>query len=87
MDRWYKMKDSIAVGYGIYCPFLNIQKIKSINVNASIFTAEAMAISEALNIALENKNQCNINILTDSLSIIEALEHLQLSSKTNVLLH
>ena len=45
-----------------------------------------MAILDALDIAIQNNNVNKINILTDSLSVLEALRHPKLNSKVNVII-
>ena len=58
-----KMKNHEFVGYSCYCPKLELEIIKSLNSNASVYTAECAAIDEAMNVALDNKD-CNILIFS-----------------------
>ena len=51
----------LSVGSAYVCPELNLIHTRSIICKASIFTAECMAISDAMDIALDN-NKRNINI-------------------------
>ena len=67
-----KVEGSVAVGCACVCPGLNLTKLVSINNKASIFTAECMALSDAMNVAIANKNR-NIKIFTDSLSAVQSL--------------
>lgn len=71
-----------SVSSASYCSQLNTQILNSINTNASIYTAECLAIDNAIKIALENKNK-NVTIVCDSLSALEALGNPKISVKTN----
>ena len=54
----------------------------SINNKASIFTAEAMAMTDAIEVAITNKNK-NISIFSDSLSVLTALNYPTNNSNIN----
>ena len=60
------------VGFGIYAPSINIQKSVRIHNNTSIFTAEAIAITTAIQIIMELHVNKSL-ILSDSLSVIQSL--------------
>lgn len=55
---------------------------KSLDINASVYTAECAALDEAMNIALANKNS-NFIIFSDSRSSLQSLNSLNLNVKTN----
>ena len=71
-----------SVGSACYCKQLKIQISEILNNLTSIYTAECIAINNALKIALENQ-QFNIVIVSDSLSALEALQHPKFTVKTN----
>ena len=77
-----KIPFSISVGSDCYCPRLNIRKTRSISSLVSIFTAECIAINDAMQIAIDNKIY-NFNIFTDSLSALQSLNIPCISIKTN----
>ena len=64
-----KSDAGLFVGSACLCPELNLILTRSIICKASIFTAECLAITDAMDIALDN-NMRNINIFTDSLSVV-----------------
>lgn len=68
-----KLEDGLAVGSSYVCPELNVVKKSSINPNASIFTAEATALHQAVLFATNN-NHRNVIVFTDSLSVAQALK-------------
>lgn len=74
--------DAHCVGAACYCPQLEIKITKSINTHASIYTAECIALKEALNIALELPENDSY-IFSDSLSALQTLSHPQLKIKVN----
>ena len=74
-----KTENSLSVGCACICQELNVTKTKSVINKASIFTAESMALVDALDVAIANKDR-NVNIFTDSLSAAQALS----ASKTDV---
>ena len=73
-----------SVGTACFCPELHFSITKSLTLYASIFTAEAISISDALDIVLTNKSR-NIAIFTDSfiVSIVQTLQSTSTSVKTN----
>lgn len=77
-----KMLNSDFVGEACVCPKLNVEIKKTIANNASVYTAESIAISNALDIALDNSD-CNFLIFTDSLSILSSLKSTKFKIKTN----
>lgn len=76
------MSGSDCVGSACICPELNIYFKKSINCNASIFTAECVALNDALDIALSYEN-CSFLVFTDSLSALQSLQYTDLNIKIN----
>ena len=80
-----KSEASKSVGSASVCPSLEILTSRSINSKASIFTAECIAIHDALAIAVDNKCK-NVNIFSDSLSSLKSIENFQDRSKTNSLI-
>ncbi|XP_058805549.1 uncharacterized protein LOC131672376 [Phymastichus coffea] len=79
-----KNSASKSVGSACVCPELNVIKTKSIINKASIFTAECIALSDALDIALEYSDR-NVDIFTDSLSLVLALNSPK--NKTDINFH
>lgn len=77
-----KVKDGEAVGSACTCPELNIINDNGINPAESIFTTDCNALSNAMMIALRNRHR-NVNILTDSLSAVQALSRLKFDAHTN----
>ena len=77
-----KIKNALAVGSACVCPKLNIYCKKNITLEASIYTAELIAMDEALNIALSNVNT-NYNILSDSLSALLSIKTTKIDSRLN----
>ncbi|XP_034194193.2 uncharacterized protein LOC117610666 [Osmia lignaria lignaria] len=77
-----KSKESPSVGSACMCKDLNILTTRSIHKDSSIFTAECVAISDAMDIALKHPNR-KFLIFTDSLSVLLALTHPTASIKTN----
>lgn len=67
-----KSENGLSVGTSCISMDLEIIKTNSINPKASIFTAECLAISDAMDIALQHR-QCVINVFSDSLSALIAL--------------
>lgn len=63
-------------------PDLDSQISKSISSEASIFTAKAIAINLAVDIALES-NETNVCIFSDSQSVLQALISTKTDAKTN----
>ena len=77
-----KSTDSVSTGSACYCPYLNESIAISTVKFASIFTAECIAINEAVKLALTRPNE-NADIFSDSLSALQALQNSQLSIKIN----
>ena len=73
---------SKSVGTACFSGDLNISKCNSLSPLASIYTAESIAINDALSIAIENKHK-NINVFTDSLSVIQSLRFPHINTKIN----
>jgi ribonuclease HI len=65
---------SNRVGFGIYCPYLNMTHYARIPDGADIFTAEAEAISMTLDI-IKRFFISSALIVTDSLSVLTALQY------------
>lgn len=77
-----KNQSEKSVGTAVICPDLNVTFTRSITPHASIYTAECLAICDAMDIALQNKNT-NVNIYSDSLSALQNLSIPQMSFKVN----
>ncbi|XP_046750589.1 uncharacterized protein LOC124413847 [Diprion similis] len=77
-----KMQDNRHVGVACIVPSLNIEISKAINHNASIYTAECIALNLAMDIALQHGNQ-EVFIFTDSLSVLESLFSTQDKANAN----
>ena len=75
-------KNARSVGSACICEDLNVTTLKSNSKFMSIFTAECIAINDALNIALLHLNR-SVNICSDSLSALLSLKKPQISIKTN----
>lgn len=73
---------SKAVGTACICPELDIKIFRSISKFASIFTAESIAVYDAVSIASENSNRF-FHIYTDSLSVLYALCSQKINVNTN----
>jgi ribonuclease HI len=76
-------------GYAIYCREKEFKKtVKVANDNPTIFTLEALAISRAIKFA---QNNCltdgKILIISDSLSVLEALKNLDYGFKKNYIIN
>ncbi|CAK9804097.1 Probable RNA-directed DNA polymerase from transposon BS [Anthophora plagiata] len=69
-----KMENGISTGAAWICPVLGIAESISINAQASVFTAECLAVSRALDVVREHPNLSFI-ICTDSLACIKALQN------------
>ncbi|XP_011313084.1 uncharacterized protein [Fopius arisanus] len=81
-----KVEGGKSTGYACVCPQLNIRLSKSINNRASVYTAECMAINEAMNIAIQHQEK-KIHIFSDCLSALQALEQVNLNMRTNEYIH
>ena len=64
-------KGNKSVGIGCYVPKTNIMISKSIDKYASIFTAEAIALREALKVIFKSK-ELSVYIFTDSKSVLQS---------------
>ena len=69
-----KKKDSLQTGIGIFCPSLQLLKKYKIFHLASIFTSEAIFISESLDIVINEEISPAI-ICSDSRSVLSACIH------------
>ncbi|XP_058800080.1 uncharacterized protein LOC131669309 [Phymastichus coffea] len=72
-----KTPDGISVGAATVCDRLNVSIMTKLDNRESVFTAECIAINEAVKIALNHTNQ-NVIIFTDSLSALLSLKTLNL---------
>ena len=77
-----KSSRSMAVGVACICPELNVELAKTVNKITSVFTAECMAISTAMDLVL-NYSDTNFLILSDSLSALLSLQSHNFSFTTN----
>ena len=77
-----KSANSVSTGSACYCPNLNKSITSSIVKFASVFTAECIAINDAVKLALTRPNE-NVDIFTDSLSALQTLENTKLNVKIN----
>lgn len=77
-----KVLGAKRVGSACVSPALNVHVKRSMNNNASVFTAECVALSDAVNIAITLSNT-NIHIFSDSLSALQSLQFTSFNSKTN----
>ena len=75
-------KTSSGVGYACISPQINVAINKKILCSASVYTAECIALNEALTLALNNQNR-NICIFSDSLSAITSLQNIKFNIKVN----
>lgn len=77
-----KVTSNRSVGTACVCPELSIRIKRSIPLVASVFTAECMALNDAMDVALANR-QCSFLIFSDSLSALQSLKSNYISIKTN----
>ena len=77
-----KITNANFVGSSCLCPSLHFHVENSINPMASVFTAECIALNDALEFALQFNN-VDIFILSDSLSALTSLQSNKKSVKTN----
>lgn len=77
-----KIQGSNYVGSACICHNLGIFTKKSLDINASVFTAECAALKDALDLAICNK-QHNFLIFSDSLSALQSLQSLKTGIRTN----
>ena len=64
------------------CPLANIETGRSILKIASIFTAESIAIYEALNLIRQSDHD-NFAVISDSLSVLQSLDYVKIWTKIN----
>ncbi|CAK9833782.1 hypothetical protein ANTRET_LOCUS10414 [Anthophora retusa] len=69
-----KVENGISTGAAWFCPELGKAESLSINVQASVFTAECLAVSRALDMVREHPNLSFI-ICTDFLTCIKTLQN------------
>ncbi|XP_043479897.1 uncharacterized protein LOC122509729 [Leptopilina heterotoma] len=77
-----KVSSRSYVGSACICPELSICIRKSMPCEASVFTAECVALSDALDVALEHRSHSFL-IFSDSLSALQSLKSSFLTIKTN----
>lgn len=77
-----KTENASSVGIACVTHDPPTHSVKSINQNASIFTAECIALNQAVDYALTKPNE-NAIIFTDSLSAIMSLRNLMINVKSN----
>lgn len=77
-----KVLSNKSVGTACVCPELGISFKRSIPPDASVYTAECIALNDAMDVALDNRN-CNFLIFSDSLSALQSLKSCTISVKTN----
>ena len=77
-----KITTSTYVGCSCICSDLNIFVKKSIHKQASIFTAECIAVEEALKIIIQNPYP-KYSIFTDSLSVLLSISSSKITFKIN----
>ena len=73
------------VGSAYYIPEIKMEKLR-ITDQSSIFTAEVIAIEEALKWLFSNKIKERAIIFTDSLSSVEAIQSQTSNSKPNLII-
>ena len=76
---------AVSVGTACVIPELGMVKSRSGNSKATIYTAECMALVDAMHFALENRHH-DVNIFTDSLSAVQALAAAHYGRNTNHLI-
>lgn len=77
-----KINKAKHVGSACYVPQLNLEISKSIIEYASVFTAECIAINQAMDIALQN-SESDIYNFSDSLSVLQSLKCTKPDTATN----
>ncbi|XP_015111523.1 uncharacterized protein LOC107037476 [Diachasma alloeum] len=77
-----KKSEGYSVGSACFSPELNVSRSLSINPQASVYTAECLAINEAIKIALEDP-QKDYKIVTDSFSALTSLSRPSQSVREN----
>lgn len=81
-----KIPDNVSVGSACFSPNLDIKISKSIDHISSVYTAECLALSEAMGIA-SSQVDTNILIFSDSLSALMSLQNPKLNIKVNPYIH
>lgn len=76
------MKHSTYCGAALVRPGKNVAIQRSIDKSASIFTAECIALNDAMDTALNIKNK-NVFIFSDSMSALQSLQSAKIDIKTN----
>ncbi|XP_076645575.1 uncharacterized protein LOC143355022 [Halictus rubicundus] len=76
-----KVEDGLSTGAAVVCPEKQMYIPFSINLSASVFTAECAAISQAINIFHDSDKP--LIICSDSLSAIMSLDNPCINTKTN----
>lgn len=81
-----KMKEARSVGSACICPELQIEMSKSIQTKSSIYTAESIALLDAIKIAENNPNR-KIFIFSDSQSVLQSLnkKHMEIRDSSIIL--
>ncbi|KAK9710873.1 hypothetical protein QE152_g25786 [Popillia japonica] len=64
--------DPVRVGYGVFCPKLNISEKSALNMLSNIFAAEIVAIYRALSLC-QSFHVVNVVIFADSQAAIRGL--------------
>ena len=77
-----KITGNITTGLSVICPELEHKISKSIDKEASIYTAECIALHEAMLIATRNKGH-NFLIFSDSQSALQNLVSTEIKTSTN----
>lgn len=77
-----KKTEGQSVGAAYYCPQLDFKKKISISPTASVYTAECLAINEAMNIVITYPDY-SYQIINDSLSAIECISRPSTAIKTS----
>ncbi|XP_043267260.1 uncharacterized protein [Venturia canescens] len=81
-----KTKNADYVGAAFFIPETGARALFRLSKLATIFEAEASAIAEALKFMKNRLNKKNILIITDSLSVITALDYTGISAKSHPLI-
>ena len=77
-----KDRGTSSAGSAVFCPTFNKKVQRKLDRNTSVFTAECIAMCDALDLALEKSNS-NICIFTDSLSLLSSLQKISLDIRIN----
>ena len=79
------MLNADYAGSSCFCPQLQVADTKSIDQRTSIFTAECIALNDALDIVLKNPGN-NFLIFSDFRSALQSLETISLKIRNNPLI-